>query len=173
MISTRIVTADGIRNINKVENQLNELKMWPDNILDLVLPDRSKVGRDEKRDVLLACSICGHVQKKSVSEQFNDKCKNDFCPFCRRISQFLQLCLGVEIGFYIDFGPPLYSFVPCGHMVNEETAKYWASVPIPCIKSGFYSACPFCGIAFDGSTGYIKLIFSDFIRNLGNNAELF
>ena len=156
-----------LNNLKASLNQLNELKMWPDDIFDMVLPNRKKPGWEEKHEALLACSICGHVQKKTIYGDMNVTYNNEFCPFCRRISQFLQLCLGIEIGFYIDFGPPLYSFVPCGHMVNEETAKYWASVPIPCIKSGFYSACPFCGIPFDGTTGYIKLIFSEFIRNLG------
>ena len=169
--SDGLIRSPSLDNLKASLNQLNELKMWPDDILELVLPYKSTSGREEDNDMLLACGACGHVQKKSNHEKATVNYNNDFCPFCRGISQFLKLCLGIETAFYTDFGPPLYCFVPCGHMVNEETAKYWASVPIPCIKSGFYSACPFCGIPFEGSTGYIKLIFSEFIRNLGKNDE--
>ena len=41
-------------------------------------------------------------------------------------------------------GPPDYCFVPCGHMANAKTVKYWSGIPIPCGTSGFQSACPFC-----------------------------
>ena len=161
-------SSDGIRrsptieNLKESLNQLNELKIWPNNILDMVLPNN--YNSDWKKhitesDALFACMHCGHVQKKHIIDNIDMKSYNDDCRYCGRKSQYARLCLGVEPGFYVDYGPPLYCFVPCGHMVNEETAKYWASVPIPCIKSGFYSTCPFCAIPLDGSTGYIKLVF--------------
>ena len=34
-------------------------------------------------------------------------------------------------------GPPDYCFVPCGHMANAKTVKYWSGIPIPCGTSGF------------------------------------
>ena len=102
---------------------------------------------------------CGHVERKQTCSSFNKNTSNERCPYCNTNSQVAQLCLGVETGFYVDYGPPEYCFIPRGPMVNEETAKYWANTPILCGKSGFYSACPFCATPLDGSTGYIKLMF--------------
>ena len=160
---------DGISRSPKIEHlktslrQLDELKMWPNSILDMVLPKTNPSNRqipNKENDGLYVCIQCGHVQKTHNFNCLNVKPNYEYCPYCRTKSQFARLCLGIETGFYVDFGPPLFCFVPCGHMVNEETARYWASVPIPCIKSGFYSACPFCATPLDGNTGYTKLVFS-------------
>ena len=143
-------------------SHLADFNFLPSNILDMVLPKKTKSDRKNSTKTthrLFACINCGHVQQTQADDIMNENNINDYCPYCRTTSQLVQLCLGMEAGFYVDFGPPLHSFVPCGHMVTEETAKYWANVPIPCVKSGFYSACPFCATPLDGSTGYIKLIF--------------
>ena len=59
-------------------------------------------------------------------------------------SSAAKLIMGIEPAFYVDSSEPDYCFVPCGHMANAKTVKYWSSIPIPCGTSGFQSACPFC-----------------------------
>ena len=76
-------------------------------------------------------------------------------------SSTVKLTMGTEPAFYVDSGPPDYCFVPCGHMANEKTVKYWSGIPIPCGTSGFQSACPFCAVPLAGAPGYQKLIFQD------------
>ena len=151
-----------IEHLNSGLSRLSETRVCSTNIFAMVFPKRNSCecqNSTTDTSVLFVFISCGHVEMKETFSSFNKNASNEICPFCNIASPVAQLCLGVETAFYIDYGPPEYCFVPCGHMVNEETAKYWANTPIPCGKSGFYSACPFCATPLDGSTGYIKLIF--------------
>ena len=69
-------------------------------------------------------------------------------------SSAAKLIMGIEPAFYVDSSEPDYCFVPCGHMANAKTVKYWSSIPIPCGTSGFQSACPFCATPLLGSIHY-------------------
>jgi len=103
---------------------------------------------------------CGHVQGRHEWGNVGDRVGSKTCPICMCNSSIVKLTMGMEPSFYVDTGPPDYCFVPCGHMANEATVKYWSSIPIPCGTSGFQSACPFCAVPLS-SPGFRKLIFQD------------
>jgi len=104
---------------------------------------------------------CGHVQGRHEWGKVNDRSNSKTCPICISNSSSVKLLMGVEPAFYVDSGPPEFCFVPCGHMANAATVKYWSGVPIPCGTTGFQSTCPFCATPLQGSPGYTKLIFQD------------
>ena len=104
---------------------------------------------------------CGHVQGRHEWGNVGDRVGSKTCPICMCNSSIVKLTMGMEPAFYVDTGPPDHCFVPCGHMANETTVKYWSGIPIPCGTSGFQSACPFCAVPLSGSPGYQKLIFQD------------
>lgn len=80
-----------------------------------------------------------------------DRSNSKTCPICMSNSSAAKLTMGIEPAFYVDSGPPDYCFVPCGHMANMKTVKYWSGIPIPCGTSGFQSACPFCATPLQGN----------------------
>lgn len=57
--------------------------------------------------------------------------KERTCPICMSIGPFVALTMAFEPSSYCDSGPLTHAFVPCGHMVPEKTAVYWANIPIP------------------------------------------
>jgi len=104
---------------------------------------------------------CGHVQGRHEWGKVGDRSGSKTCPICLCNSATTKLVMGIEPAFYVDQGPMDYCFVPCGHMANEKTVRYWSSIPIPCGTSGFQSACPFCAVPLNGDAGFSKLIFQD------------
>jgi pellino protein len=104
---------------------------------------------------------CGHVQGRHEWGKVGDRSNSKTCPICMCNSSAVKLTMGTEPAFYVDSSEPDYCFVPCGHMANSKTVKYWSSIPIPCGTSGFQSACPFCATPLQGTPGYTKLIFQD------------
>ena len=120
--------------------------------------NQSEISSDNKLFVFLDC---GHVRTKSNSMCFCEDASTTICPKGDEASEVAQLCIGAETSFYVELYPPEYCFVPCGNMISEQTALYWANTPTPSGASGFYSACPFCATPLDGSTGYIKLVLID------------
>lgn len=111
--------------------------------------------------------------------------KERTCPICMDIGPFVALTMAFEPASYCDSGPLSHAFVPCGHMVPEKTVTYWANIPIPhgtkgewdlhalsstrlsmpnhCAFTGLQAECPFCATPLEGSTGFVRLIFQDWI----------
>ena len=101
---------------------------------------------------------CGHVHCFRQRDMEKPEPKN--CPTCEISSKPIKLCMGMESAFYVDYGPPVYAFTPCGHMSTEKTIMYWANLEVPHGINGFISICPFCAMPLDGWPGYVKLNFS-------------
>ena len=97
------------------------------------------------------CLLQGRHEWGKVGDRSNSKT----CPICLSNSATAKLFMGIEPAFYVDSGEPDYCFVPCGHMANSKTVRYWSSIPIPCGTSGFQSACPFCATPLLGE-GFCK-----------------
>jgi len=127
----------------------------------LVVPRKNSVQNTNPENQPYVYLNCGHVQGRHEWGNVGDRVGSKTCPICIANSSIVKLIMGTEPAFYVDSGPPDYCFVPCGHMANEKTVKYWSSIPIPCGTSGFQSACPFCAVPLAGAPGYQKLIFQD------------
>jgi len=127
----------------------------------LVVPRKNGLQASNPENQPYVYLNCGHVQGRHEWGNVGDRVGSKTCPICLSNSSIVKLTMGGEPAFYVDAGPPTYCFVPCGHMANEKTVKYWSGIPIPCGTSGFQSACPFCAVPLAGSPGYQKLIFQD------------
>ena len=127
----------------------------------LVVPRKNSLHNTNPENQPYVYLNCGHVQGRHEWGNVGDRVGSKTCPICMCNSSIVKLTMGMEPAFYVDTGPPDYCFVPCGHMANEKTVKYWSGIPIPCGTSGFQSACPFCAVPLAGTPGYQKLIFQD------------
>lgn len=125
----------------------------------LVVPRKNSENTSTSENQPYVYLNCGHVQGRHEWGKVGSNSKT--CPICLCNSSTVKLQMGIEPSFYVDSGPPDYCFVPCGHMANAKTVKYWSGIPIPCGTSGFQSACPFCATPLLGTPGYTKLIFQD------------
>ncbi|XP_021956626.1 protein pellino isoform X2 [Folsomia candida] len=119
---------------------------------------------------------CGHVQglhEWNPGQKKGTESKERTCPICMTIGPFVALTMAFESACYCDtgalthaFAPQavgMFAFVPCGHMVTAKTANYWANIPIPHGTKGYLAECPFCATPLEGSTGFVRLIFQDWI----------
>ncbi|OXU27906.1 hypothetical protein TSAR_016313 [Trichomalopsis sarcophagae] len=97
---------------------------------------------------------CGHVHFFKKSDLINKK-----CPLCHLSGPYIKLYMGLEPVFYVDYGPPVYAFKPCGHMATEKTVKFWSKAEIPYGGTNFIAVCPFCARPLDGFPGYVELSF--------------
>ena len=125
----------------------------------LVVPRKNSSQNTNPENQPYVYLNCGHVQGRHEWGNVGDRVGSKTCPICMCNSSIVKLTMGMEPAFYVDTGPPSHCFVPCGHMANEATVRYWAGIPIPCGTSGFQSACPFCAVPLAGSPGYQKLIW--------------
>ncbi|ODN05494.1 Protein pellino [Orchesella cincta] len=105
---------------------------------------------------------CGHVQGlHEWGHKKGSESKERTCPICMESGPFVNLSMSYEPSTYCDSGMLSHAFSPCGHMVSERTARYWANMPIPHGTKGLQAECPFCAIPLEGPTGFIRLIFQD------------
>lgn len=101
---------------------------------------------------------CGHVEGNYDWKE-EDSTDKRMCKKCVKVGPIVRICMGMETAFYVDSGPPIFAFSPCGHVTTEATVKYWSSVDIPHGTEGFQAECPFCGTPLLEYPGYIKLLF--------------
>jgi len=150
------------RELERLVDTLNAGRpQCPVGLNTLVVPRKNGVQASNPENQPYVYLNCGHVQGRHEWGNVGDRVGSKTCPICLSNSSIVKLCMGGEPAFYVDSGPPDYCFVPCGHMANEKTVKYWSGIPIPCGTSGFQSACPFCAVPLAGTPGYQKLIFQD------------
>ncbi|OAF72069.1 E3 ubiquitin-protein ligase pellino [Intoshia linei] len=71
------------------------------------------------------------------------------CPVCQLESKCTQLRLGVETSLYIGNEPLEYCFLPCGHVSNKSTVRFWSELQIRLVKFFTVRQCPFCAYPLD------------------------
>ncbi|XP_078593323.1 E3 ubiquitin-protein ligase pellino homolog 2-like isoform X1 [Branchiostoma floridae x Branchiostoma japonicum] len=152
------------KHIEELRKEINAARpQCPVGLNTLAFPTRSRTTKvtEEKERQPYVYLNCGHVHGHHLWGQKENENGDRECPMCRTVGPYVPLYMGNEPAFYVDCGPPTHAFCPCGHVCSEQTARYWAQVPLPHGVHAFHAACPFCATQLTGEQGFIKLIFQN------------